>query len=209
MLSTKDVFSMATLPAEQARPKFFLPTCGVILINAKRLIGDMLASTAKDSISTPNNPNGELEKEPRLIEELSVLSNGPKNKELIGALFSCTMSWGTDAELDKFCTEELKLTRSHDFVFGTKGAGGYLSFPIKNSNISSEWSISSTMTGQRLLMIVAMVRSLVANYNLPCDISKLMRKFASVIPENSVDIYPPSLSFLIKFWQDAIRNLNP
>lgn len=128
---------------------------------------------------------------------------------LIGTLVSFIMSWGLDNEVDKFCEEKLNLKRPAMGSVGCRGAGGYLSLPVpqREPDPTSDWSMSTTLTTQRLLTIVAMVKSLIENYNLGCDSAPLMRKFGTMVPAHSIKDYAPlSLPMLIKYWQDAIRN---
>ena len=60
-----------------------------------------------------------------------------------------------------------------------------------------------------MLTAVSMIKSLVKNYQLPHDTADLMMKFARGIPESAPKSYKqPSLSMLVKFWQDAVRILS-
>jgi WD40 repeat protein len=130
--------------------------------------------------------------------------------DLVGALFSCIMSWGLSEDLDQFCVSELNLRVPSKGSIGVRGAGGYLAFPImsKEHTALSDWCYSSSQTAQRLLTIVATIRSLVANYGLPHDVIPLMRRFGSMTPNDSTVGYKaPSLSVLVKFWQDSIPDI--
>lgn len=128
---------------------------------------------------------------------------------LVGALFSCIMSWGMDESLDEFCVKELKLVKPGAGTIGCRGAGGYVSFPVPSSSTTpqSDWFYSNTLTAQRLLTIVAMVRSLVTNYELSHDVVSLMRKFGCMVPDTESNYKLPSLSVLVKFWQDSIPDI--
>ncbi|KAJ2998744.1 hypothetical protein HDV02_004091 [Globomyces sp. JEL0801] len=148
-----------------------------------------------------NSPSTELDKEKR---------GSRPDDVLVSDLFSCIMSWGMDANLDRFCVEKLKLTKPANACIGLRGAGGYLSFPIPHASKQStaDWTYSANLTAQRLLTIVALVRSLVSNYNLNEDPASLMRKFGTMMNENTIsDFKPPSFSILIKFWQDSIPDI--
>ena len=125
---------------------------------------------------------------------------------IVAALFSCLMSWGLKPEIDRICQEDLKLMPSRVNIVGCKGASGYFSFPIptKITTTIDDWNYSSTVSGQRLLVIVALARCLIANYAPSEDAALLAKKFASLIP-NEAKCGLPSLSLLIKYWQDSIR----
>ncbi|KAJ3276102.1 hypothetical protein HDV01_006272 [Terramyces sp. JEL0728] len=122
---------------------------------------------------------------------------------LASNLFSSIISWGIDSELDNICSNELKLSKPHQLTI----AGGYLSFPIQQAptNPRIDWTYSPNLSAQRLLTIIALLRSFVSNYNLSMDTSKLIRQFGTIVDYSSTLI--PSFSFLIKFWQDAISDV--
>jgi hypothetical protein len=131
------------------------------------------------------------------------------DESFVPALFSCMMSWGTDQQLDDFCSNELRLSKAFSKVVGSKGASGYLSFPIADAS-SSDWSYSSFLSGQRCVTLIALVRSLSSSHSYSQDAVFVMRQIASITPAGlHTRLYSPSLSLMIKFWQDSIRkNIN-
>ena len=142
---------------------------------------------------------------PTSINEKENRGSKPDNV-VVGSIFAAIFSWGLNNDLDSFFREELKLAQPRNRLIGCRGAGGYLAFPIVSAtaNTGDDWKISSTISSQRILSIVALAKSLIANYGLVYDPSTLFRKFAEMVPDGNSDYYSPSLSILIKFWQDSI-----
>ncbi|KAJ3322647.1 hypothetical protein HDV06_002861 [Boothiomyces sp. JEL0866] len=156
---------------------------------------------------TQSHPKQEASK----AETPTGISDTPRGSRpdhiLASNLFACIMSWGIDTELDNICSRELKLSKPHQLTIGIRGAGGYLSFPVPKPPTSPQldWTYSPNLSAQRLLTIIALLRSLVTNYNLSLDLPKLIRQFGSIVDYSSTLV--PSFSFLIKFWQDAISDV--
>ncbi|KAJ3258071.1 hypothetical protein HK103_004064 [Boothiomyces macroporosus] len=160
-----------------------------------------------------HNPIHYLQKKLTLKQEPKVempsgaieASRGSRPDHVLASnLFSCIMSWGIDEELDNICSTELKMSKPNQLSIGIRGAGGYLSFPIPQASINpqTDWTYSPNLSAQRLLTIIAILRSLIANYNLSLEVPKLLRQFGAIVDYSTTLV--PSFSFLIKFWQDAI-----
>lgn len=152
------------------------------------------------------------------VLDFQIDRGGKPDKFLVGALVSFIHGWGLDAELDEFCINQLNLQKPSLGSLGCRGyywlissAGGYLSFPFpqkdKESTPIFPWTISPHLTTQRLLTIVAMVRSLIKNYELPHDPTEVMKRFGQAIPsiiaKGGAQL---SLPILTRFWQDSVGN---
>ena len=155
-------------------------------------------------------PLEELPKSP--VPYLPVDRGLKPDKGLVGALVSFIFGWGLDLELDQFCEKELNLRPPRLGSLGCKGAGGYLSFaipqkePLRTPVFS--WNLSPHIATQRLLTIVAMVRSLIKNYELDHDPSEVMRRFGSTIPSIIVKQGSKlSLPIITRYWQDSVRKI--
>jgi hypothetical protein len=208
-----------TPPAQRKRTSVFLPQRNVALDLLKK------AFPSTTLVSTPPRKRS-VEESAFSVPETrqSVLSSGGggvagggyekrgsrPDTDLVRVLFSCMMSWGMVPDVDEFCKTELGVMVPARGSIGVRGAGGYLSFPIisKEDTPLSDWCCSATQTSQRILTIVATIRSLITNYNLPHDVTTLMRTFGSMIPNPTTPHFQlPSLSVLIKFWQDPISDI--
>jgi hypothetical protein len=203
-----------------------VPTLSACLINVKNLLDEM--TNGEIEIASSNDSKkperyfgskykGLNESSLSLMDDVDKIRRGSKPEvSVVNALCSCIFLWELNSEIDKFCVTELQFQRPNSLIVGTRGyfranisAAGYPSFPIplRKKRTFSDLCYSQTFSAQRILTIMAIVRCIATNYNLSHNLSTLLEKFSvSLLEAAPVTYKRPSISTLIKFWQDIIRN---
>ncbi|KAJ3110282.1 hypothetical protein HK100_003087, partial [Physocladia obscura] len=143
------------------------------------------------------------------------------DKNLVRAILSIIMSWGVDNEIDRTCQNSFELTAPLPAVsIGHRGANGFISIPIHHQqrfeksdvfDLNSEWTLSPTMSASRMLQIVSLLRTLGIKKEYHADVSQIIAKFCVISRlelQNSESCFQhPSFSFLAKYWQDQILDV--
>ncbi|KAI8609659.1 hypothetical protein BC830DRAFT_1149503 [Chytriomyces sp. MP71] len=132
---------------------------------------------------------------------------GPADKNLVRGILSATMSWGLDAEVDHICRDVFELYAASNLVsVGSRGANGYISIPAPSGRASNtEWTLSPTMSASRMLQLVSLVRTFGIKKEYERDVSATISRLCSIAPSETFPLYQnPSFSFLAKYWQDQI-----
>ncbi|KAL7310276.1 hypothetical protein PS15m_009794 [Mucor circinelloides] len=128
-----------------------------------------------------------------------------KRIELITAVVSTIASWNISEAFEHICCETLHLTKqaNPNISFGLKGANGNLSIlaPLKSER--SAWTISPSMTANRLLSIALLAKAIIFIAGQESKSSDLISGYAMALPLIiGKDYCFPSLSLLSKYWQD-------
>ncbi|CAG8508817.1 4509_t:CDS:10 [Paraglomus brasilianum] len=125
-----------------------------------------------------------------LSSETESRALGPK---LVDSLISCLISWGVDDEMDKICVEKLGLKRSCNGIsLGLKGANGCLSVAAPSPGDGrAQWKISPIITATRL-----------EKYS-----NDLITHYGTRLPHRIDGFCYPSLSFLAKYFQDSVPDV--
>ncbi|KAJ3078094.1 hypothetical protein HK102_004739, partial [Quaeritorhiza haematococci] len=152
-------------------------------------------------------------------------SASPTSSVLVQAIFSAIMSWGVDAEIDRVCVERFGLREpGRHATFGIRGANGYLSILAPTVSADglggnkeqgdagaaghAEWCISPTLTGSRLLNIMALTRSVLYMKGLEEEVITLLTHYGAMLPGVVGKSFCfPSFSLLAKYWQDPIVDI--
>ncbi|KAL1917014.1 uncharacterized protein VTP21DRAFT_5212 [Calcarisporiella thermophila] len=125
--------------------------------------------------------------------------------QTLRALVSALVTWNTDEEVDKICSEKLSITRpSRTVTVGLRGANGYFSVLSPcYADGKACWCVSGNMSAMRLLSIIAVTRSLLSVQGLEPYSSQLMTHYGSLLPDSVGPAYRlPALAQLAKYWQD-------
>ncbi|KAI8637841.1 hypothetical protein BD408DRAFT_374442 [Parasitella parasitica] len=128
-----------------------------------------------------------------------------KRIELITAVVSIIASWNISEAFEQICCKSLDLSRqtNPNISFGLKGANGNLSIlaPLKNEQYA--WTISPSMTANRLLSIALLAKAIIFVAGQESKGSDLISGYAMALPlVIGKDYCFPSLSLLSKYWQD-------
>ncbi|CAO3613085.1 unnamed protein product [Mucor hiemalis] len=128
-----------------------------------------------------------------------------KKMELIAAVVSTIASWNINEAFEEICCNSLKLSKgiNSNISFGLKGANGNLSIlaPLKSER--EAWTVSSSMTANRLLSIALLAKAVVSMAGQESRSSDLISGYAMSLPLIVGESYCfPSLSLLSKYWQD-------
>ncbi|KND01153.1 uncharacterized protein SPPG_04244 [Spizellomyces punctatus DAOM BR117] len=133
----------------------------------------------------------------------------PPDMEAVYALCAALMSWGLDNDLDSLCQERADFVRPGKHVaFGMRGANGYLSIFAPEKNPAADWMISSTVTAARLLNLLALTRPALSARGLEDQLSTIVTHYGTTLPSIVGRQFAfPSFSFLAKYWQDPIAEV--
>ncbi|KAJ3307604.1 hypothetical protein HDU76_004502, partial [Blyttiomyces sp. JEL0837] len=138
--------------------------------------------------------------DPHVAPDLSILQ----------CIFSTILSWGYDEKIDEISIGKLGLIPPYDLVsLGMRGANGYLSIqtPVLTKQ-KLEWSISPSLTASRLVQILALSKSVLGTPGLEEGLSALIAFYSITLPSIlKQDYLHPSFSFLAKYWQDQISDV--
>lgn len=128
-----------------------------------------------------------------------------KRLELVAAVVSTIASWNISEAFEQICCKSLNLSKqtSPNISFGLKGANGNLSIlaPLKSEKLA--WTISPSMTANRLLSIALLAKAIIFISGQESKSSDLISGYAMALPlVIGKDYCFPSLSLLSKYWQD-------
>ncbi|KAI9472282.1 MAG: hypothetical protein EXX96DRAFT_597308 [Benjaminiella poitrasii] len=128
-----------------------------------------------------------------------------KRIELMSAIMSIVNSWHISEALEDICSKTLSLTKNThpNISFGLKGANGNLSILAPLNNEKEAWTISSSMTANRLLSIALLAKAALFIADEESRSSDLISGYAMALPLVIGPSYCfPSLSLLSRYWQD-------
>lgn len=179
------------------------------------MAGAVLSTNIKHLLHTVNyghfhEEEEELDEEtdaPRSSKDLWSAAESRVDFSSIKAILSCMMTWGLDAALDKMCIEDLGISKSSKLSLGFKSAGGVTSLILPSKDSQSIWTISPTVSAHLLLCITALVRSLLSVRGMERHASNLMTFYSAELPSRIENFCKPSLSYLVKFWQDTVMDV--
>ncbi|GAN10288.1 conserved hypothetical protein [Mucor ambiguus] len=159
-----------------------------------------------DPLDVSNDQHSE-EEEIDAIKNKHKKNNEQRQKriELITAVVSTIASWNISEAFEHICCQALHLTKhtNPNISFGLKGANGNLSLlaPLKSER--SAWTISPSMTANRLLSIALLAKAIIFIAGQESKSSDLISGYAMALPLIiGKDYCFPSLSLLSKYWQD-------
>ncbi|KAJ3065390.1 hypothetical protein HDU98_011256 [Podochytrium sp. JEL0797] len=132
------------------------------------------------------------------------------DRDLVRGVLSASLSWGVESEVDRVCKAVFGLCETvGDVAVGNRGANGFISVPIpRTGEAGVEWSLSPTMSASRMLQIVSLLRTITVKKEYEKDVLAIISKFCSLAASTvSPHFQPPSFSFLAKYWQDQISDV--
>ncbi|KAI7901630.1 uncharacterized protein BX663DRAFT_99571 [Cokeromyces recurvatus] len=118
---------------------------------------------------------------------------------------SIVTSWNISEALEDICEKTLSLVKTihPNISFGLKGANGNLSILAPLKNEKEAWTISASMTANRLLSIALLAKAILFIAEKETQSSDLISGYAMALPLVIGSSYCfPSLSLLSKYWQD-------
>ncbi|KAJ3270411.1 hypothetical protein HK104_004935 [Borealophlyctis nickersoniae] len=130
---------------------------------------------------------------------------------VVASIFGALVSWGLDEKMDDVYEGSVGLVRpSAGLVFGVRGANGCLSIlaPTYDDHGESGWRVSSTLTATRLLSIMALTRAVLSMKGLEEQAIIILTHHGVELPTLIGKDYAfPSFSFLAKYWQDPVGDV--
>ncbi|KAI9092699.1 hypothetical protein DFS34DRAFT_287308 [Phlyctochytrium arcticum] len=162
----------------------------------------------KSRPSSPAAPSLPKSVDPVAKEETrDDITSDPVDQEVIRNLCSALLPWTLDENLDKICVDKLAMSAAGPNVaFGMRGANGYLSIFIPQRDEAVVWKVSPTVTAARLLNLMVLLRALQASKGE--DVNAVINQFAASLPSMVGKEYAyPSFSFMAKYWQDPISEV--
>ncbi|KAI8824039.1 uncharacterized protein EV422DRAFT_564745 [Fimicolochytrium jonesii] len=136
-------------------------------------------------------------------------TRGALENEVVQAILSALYTWGLSTDLDKLIEVRVGLSRpKRNIAFGMRGANGHLSFIAPTKDAVMEWGVSPTISAARLLNTMATFRALLTSRGLEEEWVALMAFYGDSLPATVGNQYAfPSFSFLAKYWQDPIPEI--
>ncbi|KAI9204248.1 uncharacterized protein BJ171DRAFT_506741 [Polychytrium aggregatum] len=129
---------------------------------------------------------------------------------ILQAVFSSLLSWGFEGGVDGICVSKFGLLPPQPSVaFGFRGTNGFLSILAPNSGIpSQDWRVSPTISASRLLMILSLVRTVLSMKGLEEDAIAVITYYGATLPHSIGSRFKfPSFSYLARFWQDPVADI--
>ncbi|TPX50852.1 hypothetical protein SeLEV6574_g00678 [Synchytrium endobioticum] len=189
--------------------------------SASFLNGQMQISRPGASRANPPSPNKSNNDNPSHVnssgniqvddppDEMPVKEKLDTN--LVNACFSALASWGFDPTIDQLYTEKLGMQKPRNGVcIGMRGANGFLSImaPSNDDQPDQVWKTSPSVSAAKLLEILAIARSVLFTRNYEAEISILLTHYGALLPTRvGKGFCFPSFSFLGKYWQDPLPDL--
>ncbi|RKO93465.1 hypothetical protein BDK51DRAFT_29812, partial [Blyttiomyces helicus] len=98
---------------------------------------------------------------------------------------------------------------SGGMTFGIRGANGYLSLAAPSTDLLCfPWSVSPTMTAARLLSIMALTKTAMSSHGREERSAEILAFYGTSLPSAVGRSYAfPSFSFLAKYWQDPVPDI--
>ncbi|KAI8801576.1 hypothetical protein BJ742DRAFT_684998 [Cladochytrium replicatum] len=140
----------------------------------------------------------------------SDVKDGVPDSTVVQSIYSALMSWGVDEEVDRVCEERLGLAKPGAHVaYCIRGAGGYLSILAPAADLSRRtWTISPTLTASRLLKILSLSRAVLSMTGLEEEASTIITHYGAMLPNHiGPAMKMPSFSYLAKYWQDPMVDI--
>ncbi|TPX62514.1 hypothetical protein PhCBS80983_g00232 [Powellomyces hirtus] len=129
--------------------------------------------------------------------------------DVVQSIFEALLTWGVDKEQDAVFQERAELSPPGDHIaFGMRGANGHLSFMAPSKQPGSQWTVSSSVSAARLLNIFALARAIFVARGLEEELGLLITFYGGSLPSIIGRHYAfPSFSYLAKYWQDPVADV--
>ncbi|KAI8919270.1 hypothetical protein DFJ77DRAFT_427879 [Powellomyces hirtus] len=129
--------------------------------------------------------------------------------DVVQSIFEALLTWGVDKEQDAVFQERAELSPPGDHIaFGMRGASGHLSFMAPSKQPGSHWTVSSSVSAARLLNIFALARAIFVARGLEEELGLLITFYGGSLPSIIGRHYAfPSFSYLAKYWQDPVADV--
>ncbi|ORX92472.1 WD40 repeat-like protein [Basidiobolus meristosporus CBS 931.73] len=175
-----------------------------VSINIKRLISD-------NYYALPNSAHGSIAKSDTMRTYATqagtsdYVPDHPADIDFVKSVFASLLTPSVDETFDQLLDAKLIFPRK-TMAYGLKGANGNLSILApQESTDRAKLCISSTLTSSLLLGLMSLVKLILPHKVSSDELSNMIAQFGSGLPDFvGRDYSSPSLSFLAKYWQDTL-----
>ncbi|KAK9721558.1 hypothetical protein K7432_003301 [Basidiobolus ranarum] len=177
-----------------------------ISINIKRLISDNYYSLPNlNQSGTAHTRSDTMRTYATQAGNYDYVPDYPADIEFVKSVFASLLTPSIDETFDQLLDRKSNASRK-TMAYGLRGANGNLSILApQESTDRSKFCISSTLTSSLLLGLMSLVKLILPHKVSSEELSSMIAQFGSALPDFVGDQYTsPSLSFLAKYWQDTL-----